>query len=117
MVNGGMIVIKTSNIGKDRAKSISAVLTEEDFVAMSIADTGHGIASGVLGRIFDPFFTTKEAGKGTGLGLRRVYGFAKQPGGTVTAESPREGGAVITIYLPRCERSTPIMIIVASETG
>lgn len=117
MAHGGMILIKTINIDKDNAKSISPTLTEQDFVAMSIADTGHGIPAEALGRIFDPFFTTKESGKGTGLGLSRVYGFATQSGGTVVAESPRHCGAVITIYLPRCQPTgTPIMRVVTSSS-
>ncbi|HSQ20871.1 MAG TPA: ATP-binding protein, partial [Blastocatellia bacterium] len=115
MEDGGTILIKTANIDEDYAKSMSVALPQQDCVAISIVDHGHGIPADVLGRIFDPFFTTKECGKGTGLGLSRVYGFAKQSGGTVTAESPKEGGAVITIYLPRCERSTPIITIVATE--
>ncbi len=57
------------------------------FVAVSLTDTGHGIAPDKLGQIFEPFFTTKEVGKGTGLGLSQVYGFAKQSGGDVEVES------------------------------
>src|SRR5258708_4513986 len=72
-----------------------------EFVAVRVADTGHGIPSDVLTRVFEPFFTTKEVGKGTGLGLSQVYGFAKQSGGTATISSGEGRGTVITIYLPR----------------
>ena len=57
------------------------------FAAISLTDTGAGIPPDEIGRIFEPFFTTKEVGKGTGLGLCQVFGFAKQSGGDVDVES------------------------------
>jgi CheY-like chemotaxis protein len=72
-----------------------------EFVAISVADVGLGIAPDVLGRIFDPFFTTKPVGKGTGLGLSQVHGFAHQAGGTVMVESELGKGTRFTILLHR----------------
>jgi signal transduction histidine kinase/CheY-like chemotaxis protein len=72
-------------------------------VAVSVTDTGSGIAPEMLGRIFEPFFTTKEVGKGTGLGLSQVYGFAKQSGGELQVESKPGHGSTFTLYLPRAE--------------
>jgi CheY-like chemotaxis protein len=74
-----------------------------EFVAVSIADTGHGIPSDKLPQIFEPFFTTKEVGKGTGLGLSQVYGFVKQSGGEVAVESEVGRGTTFTLYLPRAK--------------
>lgn len=74
-----------------------------DFVAVSVADTGSGIAPENLDAIFEPFFTTKEVGKGTGLGLSQAFGFAKQSGGEIGVSSLPGAGAVFTIYLPRAE--------------
>lgn len=71
------------------------------FVAVSLSDTGSGIAPDKLNQIFEPFFTTKEIGKGTGLGLSQVFGFAKQSGGEVTVASEIGVGTTFTIYLPR----------------
>ena len=68
--------------------------------AISLSDTGTGMDATVVSRIFEPFFTTKEDGRGTGLGLATVYGFARQAGGIVTVESMPGRGSVFTLYLP-----------------
>ena len=70
------------------------------FAAVSLTDTGSGIAPDQVVRIFEPFFTTKEVGKGTGLGLSQVFGFAKQSGGDVDVESRVGEGTTFTLYLP-----------------
>ena len=71
-----------------------------DFVAISVADTGCGIAAKDLESIFEPFYTTKEVGKGTGLGLSQVFGFTKQSRGDVDVKSELGSGSVFTLYLP-----------------
>ncbi|MBE7199030.1 MAG: response regulator, partial [Parafilimonas terrae] len=73
------------------------------FAAVSLADTGNGIAPDVMTQIFEPFFTTKEVGRGTGLGLSQVIGFAKQSGGDVDVQSELGRGTVFTLYLPEAE--------------
>ena len=75
-------------------------------VAISVSDTGAGIARDVLARVFEPFFTTKEVGKGSGLGLAQVYGFAQQSGGSVNIRSELDRGTTVTLYLPRAARQT-----------
>ncbi|TKW80219.1 MAG: PAS domain S-box protein [Bradyrhizobium icense] len=72
-----------------------------EFVAISMEDTGSGIASDMLEQIFEPFFTTKEVGKGTGLGLSQAFGFARQSGGDIGVVSTLGLGATFTFYLPR----------------
>ena len=77
------------------------------FVAISVRDTGHGMAPEVLARAFEPFFTTKEVGRGTGLGLAQVYGFVRQLGGHVGVSTRPGEGTTVTLYLPVShERST-----------
>lgn len=78
----------------------SDILPAADYTALSVTDTGTGIAPEVLPKIFEPFFTTKELGKGTGLGLSTVYGIVKQSGGWIFADSRPGHGATFTIYLP-----------------
>ncbi|MBV8927202.1 MAG: PAS domain-containing protein [Bradyrhizobium sp.] len=72
-----------------------------DFIAVSITDSGSGIAPENIDAIFEPFFTTKEVGKGTGLGLSQAFGFAKQSGGDIAVSSRPGHGATFTIYLPQ----------------
>ena len=71
------------------------------FAAISVSDSGVGIAAELLERIFDPFFTTKAPGEGTGLGLSQVFGFAKQSGGDVQVNSVPGQGTTFTLYLPQ----------------
>ena len=73
------------------------------FAAVSLTDTGSGIALDQLARIFEPFFTTKEVGKGTGLGLSQVFGFAKQSGGDIDVASTLGQGTTFTLYLPEID--------------
>jgi len=96
MPKGGVITIRAEN----RAGIVREDLSG-DFVALSIQDTGTGMSPEVMEHIFEPFFTTKEIGKGSGLGLAQVYGFAKQSGGTVVAESRLGVGTNVTLLLPR----------------
>jgi PAS domain S-box-containing protein len=91
---GGVITISARN-------DTSGGEGDTEYVAISVQDTGAGIAPDTLGKIFDPFFTTKPIGKGTGLGLSQVHGFAHQAGGTVKVASELGQGTNITILLPR----------------
>ena len=87
------------------------------YVAISVEDTGAGIAPDILGKIFDPFFTTKPIGKGTGLGLSQVHGFAHQAGGTVKVASELGKGTRITILLPRKETAATAEDANTAEIG
>jgi signal transduction histidine kinase/ActR/RegA family two-component response regulator len=78
-----------------------------DFVAVTLSDTGAGMAPEVVARAFEPYFTTKEIGLGSGLGLSQVYGFAQQSGGAVSIVSAIGKGTSITLFLPRAEEEHP----------
>jgi len=72
-----------------------------DYVVVSVTDTGAGMTKEVLAKAFEPFYTTKDVGKGSGLGLSQVLGFAKQSGGGVRIESRVGEGTSVKIYFPR----------------
>jgi two-component system NtrC family sensor kinase len=105
MPNGGRLTIAARNATLDEAGPQGL---KGDFVALSLSDTGCGIPPDVLARVFEPFFTTKEVGRGTGLGLSQVYGFAKQSGGSAAIASEPGRGATITLYLPRTREAAPV---------
>jgi len=99
MPGGGVITISLENVraGDERG-------TPADFVKISVADSGLGMAPEVQARAFEPFFTTKDIGKGSGLGLPQVYGFAQQSGGRVAIESSVGSGTTVIVLLPRALR-------------
>ncbi|HVJ52914.1 MAG TPA: PAS domain S-box protein [Aliidongia sp.] len=98
MPGGGTLIVEATN------KTLQEPdLPHGDYVAISISDTGTGMAPDVLAHAFDPFYTTKPMGHGTGLGLSMVYGFATQSGGQVRLSSQTGIGTTARIYLPRSE--------------
>jgi len=102
MPNGGRLTVETSNIGpNDRGIAAQREIPPGPYVALSVTDTGVGMAPDVRARAFDPFFTTKPLGQGTGLGLSMIYGFARQSGGYVQILSEIGQGTTVRIYLPR----------------
>jgi PAS domain S-box-containing protein len=101
MNGSGKLVITAENMAVG-GRAI-ADLRADEYVVVSVTDTGCGMSREVLARAFEPFYTTKEAGKGTGLGLSQVYGFAQQAGGTARIESRKGAGTTVRLYLPRSE--------------
>jgi PAS domain S-box-containing protein len=75
-----------------------------DYLCVTVHDTGVGMDAEVAARVFEPFFTTKGPGRGTGLGLSQVYGFARQSGGGAVVESAPGKGATVRLYLPLAAR-------------
>jgi PAS domain S-box-containing protein len=99
MPAGGTFTIRAENRFYRAADNDAGL--EGEFVAIMVSDTGVGIPSENLRRIFEPFFTTKGNGKGTGLGLAQVYGFARGSGGSVSVTSQVSRGTTIALSLPR----------------
>lgn len=96
MPAGGTIIVCAENLPDLSENELAG-----DYVRLSVIDTGTGMTQEVRTRVFEPFFTTKDVGKGSGLGLAQVYGFAKQSGGTVRIDSEVGSGTTISLYLPK----------------
>jgi PAS domain S-box-containing protein len=72
----------------------------QDYVCLSISDTGVGIPETYIDKIFDPFFTTKDMGKGTGLGLAEAYSIMQELNGELTVHSRAGEGTEFNMYFP-----------------
>ena len=99
---GGAVAIRTANVTLAEPTHAEHPPAGEH-VAVTVADTGTGMPPEVVSRVFEPFFTTKPVGKGSGLGLAQVFGFAKQSGGGVAIDTEPGRGTAVTIFLPRAE--------------
>jgi PAS domain S-box-containing protein len=96
MPGGGTLRISARNVALN--SEVDGLVG--DYVAISISDTGQGMAADVKARAFEPFFTTKGIGHGSGLGLSQAYGFAKQSGGSIAIDSMPGQGTTVTFCLP-----------------
>ncbi len=117
---GGSLTVSTDNITLGQPDH-----PEEpppgDYVLIAVTDTGSGMTPDVRDRAFEPFFTTKPVGKGSGLGLPQVFGFAKQSGGGVAIQTEVGKGTSVRVYLPRAEERRreprPPALELGSERG
>lgn len=107
MPSGGSITIATRN----------ATRAEGDGVLLSIRDTGEGIAPETLKRVFEPFFTTKPTGRGTGLGLSQIHGYAVQSGGSASIRSELGKGTEVELWIPRTSKARPHEAAAEMETA
>jgi CheY-like chemotaxis protein len=99
MPDGGTIVVdaKSATVEPGSETGVQA----GDYVRIAVTDNGSGISPQDLDKVMDPFFTTKTVGKGSGLGLSMVYGFAKQSNGAFRIESKLGSGTTAELWLPR----------------
>jgi two-component system, cell cycle sensor histidine kinase and response regulator CckA len=115
MPQGGTLSIVATNRSIDAAVASRYLDAQvDDYVVISVSDTGTGIQPQLLHRIFDPFFTTKGIGLGTGLGLSAVLGIIKTHGGFLDVQSQVNQGTQIDIYLPASH--TPLYLGLASPS-
>jgi signal transduction histidine kinase len=101
MPQGGTLIIFTARCAGEADGA-------GDAIAVAVSDDGTGMSEEVRQRALEPFFTTKGPGRGTGLGLASVYGFATQAGGTVSIESNVGRGTTVRIILPSASQSAGI---------
>ena len=107
MPQGGEIRIEASRVTLAKHNRAAAAQSDDalddlvgDYVLVSVIDDGVGMSAETQQRAFEPFYTTKEFGKGSGLGLAMVYGFATQAGGKIVIDSQPGSGTHIKLYLP-----------------
>jgi two-component system cell cycle sensor histidine kinase/response regulator CckA len=109
MPDGGVLTVETRNVRLDESSgALEQHVPAGDYAMIAVSDTGCGIPPDLIASVFDPFFTTKEVGKGSGLGLSMVYGFAKQSGGHVKIYSEVGVGTTVRLYLPRAHQEAEV---------
>lgn len=123
MPDGGQLTLTTRNTRIDTRPQRPEDPDPGEYVMLSIRDTGCGMNEEVLTKVFEPFFTTKDIGKGSGLGLAQVFGFAKQSGGGVHIDTAPDQGTQVAVYLPAVkdqavsEPVVPMLNQPVSESG
>ncbi|MBU1329789.1 MAG: response regulator [Gammaproteobacteria bacterium] len=100
MAVGGTLRLITANEVVEQSPQRPEDPEPGHYVVLSVQDTGSGMSEQVLAKAFEPFFTTKDVGKGSGLGLAQVFGFAKQSGGGARIHTELGVGTTVKVYLP-----------------
>ena len=101
MPKGGELRIETANVDLDHeAFGDDLETVSGPHVAIAVTDTGSGMDAETLSHVFEPFFTIKDVGKGSGMGLSMVYGFAVHSGGHVAIYSEEGKGTTVRLYFP-----------------
>jgi signal transduction histidine kinase len=112
---GGSVRVETANVTLAGPGAPDEPPAGE-YVSICVCDTGTGMTPEVRAKVFEPFFTTKEIGKGSGLGLSQVLGFAKQSGGGVRIDSTVGEGTTVHIFLPRATAKVTYAPEIAAPT-
>ena len=110
---GGTLNVSTANVKLGTPQHPEEPAAGE-YVEICVRDDGTGMSDEVRAKAFEPFFTTKDIGKGSGLGLSQVLGFAKQSGGGVRVRSKQGEGTAISIFLPRANPEAALAKIPAA---
>ena len=113
MPAGGTVTVSAEN--REVAAENWARIPPGAYVLLSVTDTGTGIAPKDLQNVMEPFFTTKEVGKGSGLGLSMVYGFAKQSNGAFRLDSQLGSGTTAELWLPRAPEGLAVENLLSKE--
>ena len=99
VIGNGLDAVNTQKI-KEITLNVSF---DNQWVTITLHDSGPGIAVEHIDQLFDPFFTTKEEGRGLGLGLSLSQAIIHDFGGTIQADNHPEGGTVVAITLQRAK--------------
>ena len=107
-IRGARIDVVTRNERLTTTDVVDRGVLPGSYVMVSVSDVGSGMSPETVARVFEPFFTTKEVGKGSGLGLAQVYGFARSAGGYVAIDSQVGVGTTISLYFPRSSEQVDV---------
>ncbi len=99
MPDGGTLTVRTRVVDADSTEQGPRRSATGSWVAVSVIDTGTGMAADIMARVFEPFFTTKV--HGTGLGLATAAQIVRDAGGEITVASQLGAGTTFTLWLPR----------------
>ena len=106
MPEGGVLRIGIAHVKAGAAPhDVQHAAVPQEYVCLSVADTGSGMDDQTASRVFEPFFTTKDAGRGTGLGLALVYGIVEHAGGMIDVDTKIGRGTTFRVYLPQTTES------------
>ncbi|MCH8953782.1 PAS domain S-box protein [candidate division KSB1 bacterium] len=102
--NGGVLMVSLEKVvSDDEFLQSHPKLNEQEYVQLTVSDTGEGMDQTTMARIFEPFFTTKNRGEGTGLGLSVVHGIVTSHKGDIIVESEPGQGTTFRVYFPVIE--------------
>jgi len=105
MPGGGTLSVDASVV--HRRKGGLDLAPPQEYVEISVKDSGEGIDEAQREVIFEPFYSTKAKGQGTGLGLTVVHGIIKEHDGWIDVEAGEDSGTVFRVYLPTESDSEP----------
>lgn len=109
MPDGGTLVMALRMLKIGQGETVPQLgMTSGDWLQLSVADSGSGIAPEALSHVLEPFFSTKPVHEGAGLGLPQVYGIVQQHEGHVRVESEPGRGTAVTLYLPLHKEAQPV---------
>jgi two-component system cell cycle sensor histidine kinase/response regulator CckA len=117
MSGSGHLGLTTRLLPVSEMPGILPELAAEQYVCLSVADTGKGIDSSTREHVFEPFFTTKDRGRGTGLGLPVVYGLMLAHQGHVDVQSTPGEGTTVSLFfpVPKSTAASPTMVAQGSD--
>jgi signal transduction histidine kinase len=100
MPEGGQVKLSTKLVTSREIPDLVPEAGQENYVCLSVSDTGLGMDATTRDHIFEPFFTTKKRGRGTGLGLAVVYGLMQVHNGWIHVDSEPGKGTTVLLFFP-----------------
>lgn len=98
---GGTLSVNMKVVDGDFLRNeLSKYIVADEYVMITVKDSGTGMDPSHMERIFEPFFTTREVGSGTGLGLSVTHGIITEMEGEILVSSRKDKGSSFYVYLP-----------------